>query len=186
MRYVPTVLLALAVIVLLVIAAVAAKAAPHERSCDGKAATHHVDRAKALIRHAYREERWQDPTPAKGDEKRAWQEHKRCVRDAELRERLEDYRDRRVEAFALYRRYRVAAPYPGPNGTWFAIPFYIVSCESYGGSWSASNGSHVGPYQLAWNWNPPWPVTSFADQVRHHEIARHLWTTYGSGQWACS
>jgi hypothetical protein len=186
-RFIPAALIAVGAIALLAAVLVTrAEAAPHERSCDGKSATFHADRARALIRHAYREERWEDAQPARGRERRAWQEHKRCVRDAGLRESIEDYRERKAEAFALYRRYRVAAPYPGPGGTWWAVPFYVVSCESYGGSWTASNGSHVGPYQLAWNWGPPWPVTSFADQVRHHEIAHHLWTTYGSGQWACA
>ncbi len=174
-----------AVLVALV-AASTATAAPHERSCDSQPATYHVARAKALIDTAYRDGRWEDRTPIKDRERRALAGHKRCVRDAELRQKIEDYRDQRQDDFDLYRRYRVAAPYPGPGGTWWAIPFYIVSCESYGGSWSASNGSHVGPYQLAWNWGPPWPVTSFEDKVVHHEIARRLWTTYGSSQWACA
>ena len=190
MNRLPTIALVVGTLALLAIVVVAAAraeaAAPHERSCDGKAATFHVKRAKALIADAYREERWADSSPAKDREKRAWQEHKRCVRDAELRERIEDYRDKRQETFDLYRRYRVAAPFPGPNGTWWAIPWWIVSCESYGGRWDVvSYAGALGAYQLL-NWPVPWPVNSFADQVAHHEMAAYLWANYGASKWDCA
>jgi hypothetical protein len=157
-----------------------------QRSCDGMPVQHHIHRARALIQGAYALERWGDETPAKRSEIRAFQDHKACIRDAELRQELIELRADLARDFKEYRAYRLITPYDGPNGTHWAIPFSIVACESYGGSWSASNGSHVGPYQLSWAWNPPWPVTSFADQLAHHRIAHMLWTNYGASQWACA
>jgi hypothetical protein len=185
MRYLPPALLALATAALLAFALLAARssAAPYERSCDGKPATFHVKRAKALIRHAYRNERWQD-----GPEGPTWREHKHCVRDAGLRKKVERYRERKADHFALYQRYRQATPYPGPGDTYWAIPWYIVSCESYGGRWDVvSYDGGYGPYQFTgWGGRFAWPVNGLRDKVTHHEFARYLWRSYGSSQWVCA
>lgn len=88
---------------------------------------------------------------------------------------------------------RDVAPYVGPNGTRWAIPWHIVSCESkgptapLGGDWTVSNselsGAH-GPYQLLGH-GEPWPVRSFRDRLAHHRIAAALWKGgRGSGNWA--
>jgi hypothetical protein len=185
MRYLPPALIALATAALLAFALLAARssAAPYERSCDGKPATFHVKRAKALIRHAYRDERWQS-----GPEGPIWQEHKHCVRDAGLRKKIASYRERKAEAFSDYRALRRVAPFPGPGDTWWAIPYYIVSCESYGGRWDVvSYDGGYGPYQFTgWGGRFAWPVRTAEDKLTHHRLARFLWTTYGSSQWVCA
>lgn len=110
------------------------------------------------------------------------------MRDAELRERIEERREEVAEAFGDYREYRLIAPYPGPGDTWWSIPWSIIYCETRAnpGSWTitAPDGG-LGPYQLT-GWPVPWPVTSFEDQLAHHRMARYLWTTYGSSQWVCA
>ena len=110
----------------------------------------------------------------------------RCQRSA---------RSRRIVRFhwGRYRRHwearRAAAaitPYPGPNGTRWAIPWGIVACESHG-SWSAYNPSGAaGPYQIMAMHGRPFPVRSAADRLRHHQIAANLWAG-GSGahHWVC-
>ena len=69
-----------------------------------------------------------------------------------------------------------------PNG--YAIPAYIVMCES-GGSWSAYNSSGAaGIYQLMPGWGRPWPVTNYAQAQEHHAIAAKLWAGgSGIGHW---
>lgn len=77
-------------------------------------------------------------------------------------------------------------PYPGPNGTRWAIPWSIVYCESKG-SWSAYNPSGAaGPYQLMPEWGRPFPVTSEADKLAHHRIAARVWNGgAGRSNWVC-
>jgi len=78
-------------------------------------------------------------------------------------------------------------PYEGPGGSRWAIPYYIVSCES-GGDYGAVNGSSGarGAYQMmpstyaaycsACDW-------SKADQDR---AAYVLYREQGGGPWACA
>lgn len=77
-------------------------------------------------------------------------------------------------------------PYPGPNGTRWAIPYYIVACESHG-NWNAYNPSGArGAYQFL-GWNVPWPVRSEADKVAHHRMAARLWAGgRGASHWVCA
>lgn len=72
-----------------------------------------------------------------------------------------------------------------PYGKW-AIPPYIVACES-GGSWSAYNPSGAsGPYQLL-GWGAPMPANTAARMARHHEIAAGLWAGgRGASHWVCA
>jgi hypothetical protein len=68
----------------------------------------------------------------------------------------------------------------------FAIPCYIIACES-GGSWSAYNPSGArGPYQFL-GWNVPWPVRSEADKIAHHRMGARLWAGgSGASHWVCA
>lgn len=75
-------------------------------------------------------------------------------------------------------------PYDCGSAGRFAIPCYVVACES-GYSWSAYNPSGArGPYQFL-GWNVPWPVTSWADKMAHHRMARYLWNDSPS-HWVCA
>jgi hypothetical protein len=73
-----------------------------------------------------------------------------------------------------------------PYGQW-AIPEYIVACES-GGDWGAYNPSGAaGPYQLMPVHGRPWPITSEADRIAHHRIAGNLWNGgAGASHWVCA
>ena len=84
----------------------------------------------------------------------------------------------------MYRAYRKVTPYrchSGPQG-WYAIPCYIVACESHY-SWSAYNPSGAaGVYQLMPEWGRPFPVRSFRDRLAHHRIAHSL----SLSNWVCA
>lgn len=93
---------------------------------------------------------------------------------------------------ARYKRhwsYRVQVasltPYPGPNGTRWAIPWSIVNCESHG-RWDAYNPSGAsGPYQLL-GWGAPMPANTPARRLAHHRIAARVWAGgAGRSNWVC-
>jgi hypothetical protein len=84
--------------------------------------------------------------------------------------------------FYLYRHYRQITPYRclrGREGT-FAIPCYIIECESHFNWWAhnPSGASYI--YQLL-GWGAP-PPNSFRNRVRNHEIAHSL----SLSNWACA
>ena len=159
----------------------------HAATCDGRSVVDHVHRAHVLLRSAYALERWQ--SGPKRSKIRAAQEHRRCIEVAKTRRQVGALRDRLAERLAAYaaEQQEVAelTPYPGPNGTHWAIPYSIVACES-GGSWTAANPSGaIGPYQLLGH-GAPWPVTSEADKLAHHRIAAALWNGgAGRSNWVC-
>lgn len=86
--------------------------------------------------------------------------------------------DGRHQAVGVYQRLT-------PYGRW-AIPTYIVECES-GGSWSAYNPSGaVGPYQLL-GWGAPYPAVTMHEKMMHHRIARDVWAGgAGASNWVCA
>jgi hypothetical protein len=79
---------------------------------------------------------------------------------------------------ARARHPELALPFPGPNGTRWAIPWAVVKCESgTSGLWRAANPSGaVGPYQLL----------GWAKRLVHHRIAARLYATNGLRDWAAS
>lgn len=101
--------------------------------------------------------------------------HRRAMKRTWARDRV---------SYGRYREFRQVAPYPG-GGTWWAIPYYIVACES-GGSWSAYNPSGAaGPYQLL-GWGAPYPADTWREKMANHRIAAGLWDDYGNSPWVCA
>ncbi|MGH2761392.1 MAG: hypothetical protein ACRDLD_02235 [Thermoleophilaceae bacterium] len=153
---------------------------------------HHRHRAKALIRRAHDLDRWRDPTPVRPGEKRRWQAHRRAILHRPVRLAIGRYRDRRERRFERHRRQQRSdciagvTVYSGLGGCW-AIPAYIVACES-GGSWGAYNGSGAaGPYQLMPMWGRPFPIADVVDKRAHHRIAARLYDGgAGASNWVCS
>lgn len=89
-------------------------------------------------------------------------------------------REQRIQIEAL-------TPYRGPDGSRWAIPWYVVNCESKG-DWSADNPSSDarGPYQLLGH-GEPWPANTPEARLRHHQIAAALWAGgRGSSNWVCA
>jgi hypothetical protein len=97
--------------------------------------------------------------------------------------------EKRDQWRAVFRRrlaYYRLTPFVCGNGTRWAIPCYIVACES-GYSWSAYNSSSGarGPYQFL-GWPVPWPVDSWEDKMAHHRMARDLYDGgNGRSHWVC-
>lgn len=96
------------------------------------------------------------------------------------------HHDRYKQARAYRRAVTALTPYPGPNGTRWAIPYYIVACESRG-RWDAYNPSGAsGPYQLL-GWGAPMPANTPARKLAHHRIAARLWAGgRGASHWVCA
>lgn len=98
------------------------------------------------------------------------------------------YQHRTEQRRKLRRKRELVAltPYSCGSAGRFAIPCYIVACES-GYSWSAYNPSGaLGPYQLL-GWGAPFPVVSWADKMEHHRIAGDLWDGGGgASHWVCA
>lgn len=92
--------------------------------------------------------------------------------------------NRERREYGRYRAFREIAPYRG-GGTYWAIPFYIVNCESRG-EWGAHNPSGAsGPYQLLGH-GAPYPATTWREKMENHRIARDLWLSLGSSPWVCA
>lgn len=87
-----------------------------------------------------------------------------------------------IAHWKLYRHYRQITPYRclrGREGT-FAIPCYIISCESHFNWWARNPSGALWIYQLL-GWGAPAPST-FRARVRNHEIAHSL----SLSNWVCA
>lgn len=132
--------------------------------------------AKRVARAGYAKKKWRDRTPVKPPQRIALIAAKACADDGGRRV-IKRIVGKRKSAFHLYRAYRRVAPYRCHGGSqgYYAIPCYVVACES-GYSWGADNpsSSAAGPYQLLDTHPRPWPVRGFRDRLRHHQIAAGL------------
>lgn len=92
----------------------------------------------------------------------------------------------RVRARAVRVQTRRLTPYRCATGR-FAIPCYIIQCESHG-KWTAFNPSGAaGPYQIMAMHGRPWPANTPAKRLAHHRIAAKLWAGgRGASHWVCS
>ena len=109
-----------------------------------------------------------------------------CQRSYRARKAVGRHHDRYKRAREQRKAIMRLTPYRGPNGSRWAIPWYIVACESRG-SWSAYNPSGArGPYQLL-GWKVPWPARTQADRLAHHRMATRLWRGgAGASHWVCA
>lgn len=96
-------------------------------------------------------------------------------------EKRKQWRSKFRKKLAYYR----LTPFVCGNGTRWAIPCYIVYCESHY-SWMAYNPSGaVGPYQLL-GWGAIYPARTWKAKMQNHRIARRLYLSQGSSPWVCS
>ncbi len=81
---------------------------------------------------------------------------------------------------------RKLTPYRCESGRW-AIPCYIVACESRGLWWALNRSGAAGPYQLMAMHGRPFPVRTLAQRLAHHRIASRLWRGgAGAHHWVCA
>jgi hypothetical protein len=81
---------------------------------------------------------------------------------------------------------RKLTPYRCATGRW-AVPCYIVACESRGlwGAWNRSGAA--GPYQIMPMHGRPFPANSLRKRLVHHRIASRLWAGgRGASHWMCA
>lgn len=105
---------------------------------------------------------------------------RRCARTARMHRLMLTIHSRRRHVWAWVAQIDAITSY----GKW-AIPPYIVACESHG-SWYAHNPSGAsGPYQLL-GWGAPYPATTPQTWALNHVIAARVWRTQGAGAWTCA
>lgn len=131
----------------------------------------------------FNKRKWKDATPVKREQKRWFRWHIACIYDPPTDHRLRAFLKKQKRAFYQYRR--TGGPLT-PYGKW-AIPSYIVACES-GGSWSAYNSSGAaGPYQIMPEHGRPFPANSWREKMAHHRIAGDLYAGgSGASNWVCA
>ena len=107
--------------------------------------------------------------------------HRKAMRKSWRKSKRAYYRHR-----GKMKYYHALTPYDCGSAGRFAVPCYIVACES-GYSWSAYNPSGaLGPYQLL-GWGAPFPVGGWRDKMEHHRIAGELWSGgSGASHWVCA
>ena len=118
-------------------------------TCDSKTLQSHIERGRAIIRHAYSTDRLTDPTPAKGSEKRAIRSHKFCVAK-DQRSRISKYRDRQSNKYEKALAKATAPEWPTPEslGVSSSTLAAIRACES-GGVYTTDTGNgFYGAYQF--------------------------------------
>lgn len=144
------------------------------KSCDAKSVAFHRHRARTILRHAYQSE------PSRS-EIEAYQAHKLCIRDEQIRDSLAGLRHRLKAKLEAESSWCSPDPAPDGGGCW-EIPVACVMDES-GGSWTAYNPSGArGAYQLLGH-GEPWPVTTRAQALEHHDIAEDLRASQGMSPW---
>ncbi len=150
-------------------------------SCDAKPSSFHAKRARGIARASFALKKWRDGTPVKPAQRRWFRWQVECIYSPPGDAKLRAYRKARKRDFYRYRN--TGGPLT-PYGKW-AIPGYIVACES-GGSWNAYNPSGaVGPYQLL-GWGAPFPVDSWKEKMAHHRLALYVMRVQGPGAWVCA
>lgn len=140
---------------------------------------------KPFSERVWRLNRWSRGKP--GHAAIAGQRRKLSCASAKQRKFMAEKWRRDRLRYGRYRVFRGLAPYPG-GGTWWAIPYSIVYCESgTSGLWAAANPSGaVGPYQLL-GWGAPYPADTWQERMANHRIAGEVWAGgAGAGNWVCA
>lgn len=161
----------------------------HPATTDGLSVVHHVKRFHKLIRSAYDPQRWQ-VGPQRSAIRKA-QAHKRAVRIAKVRGQLSDFRTRHRRLFRQVQASEEAlasiTPYDcGVHGS-FAIPCYVVECESHF-DWGAVNPSSgaFSAYQFLPSTYAGVCETCDRSRPDLHLAASRVWARSGGSEWECA
>ena len=138
-----------------------------------------VDQFKSVAKEVYRP--WYKPIHGK------WRLRKLKECASATRRELMRVAERRIvggRKRAIARFHRIA-PYEGPNGTRWAIPWPVVWCESgSSGLWHAQNGVYVSYAQVDSSlWSVPWPIRTMADKMGYHREVGEILDAQGTGAW---
>lgn len=153
-------------------------------TCDRYTATFHIKKIGKLSHATWDEKRWRRGINRKTN--RQIHAHVACLKRGKDRKVAQQLRNKQRDEFKLYRVYRNVTPFRchrGMRGT-YAIPCYIIECESHF-DWFAYNSSGASwIYQLL-GWGAPYPG-SWRAKVQNHIIAHEIYTSQGSSPWVCS
>lgn len=140
-----------------------------------------TSRDRAFVSRVWDHDRWRRGSP-KQTTIAAWRRSHPC---RELRQawRL----DRR--SFNAYRKRRLVTPYFG-GGRWWALPYYIVHCES-GADYHVGFAGAYGLLTATWQyWGGtalgPWGTAGEAPGWAQDIVAHRVWTEVGPVGWECA
>jgi hypothetical protein len=154
-------------------------------------ATHGLARFDRVLERAWEREDWTVDDPRSAGQVERLRHFKACARGDRVRRLM---REHAAETRRGYRRWQArlefrytVTPYDCGSHGFFAIPCYIVDCES-DFNWHAANGPHGGPYQINLGLHgAPWPIYGPAEKRAHHLIAARLWAGgSGASHWTCA
>jgi hypothetical protein len=111
----------------------------------------------------------------------------RCSGERLVRRHIADARKAYKRAKQRDQAESALTPYDCGSAGNFAIPCYIVECESRY-DWGAYNPSGAaGVYQIMPEHGRPWPADSEAARLEHHRIASELYAGgAGASNWVCA
>lgn len=156
-------------------------------TCDRSTAVHHIGEAKQTLRAGWAKKKWGDRSPVKPAQRREIANHLACLHRGKDRKAIKRYAHERKEAFFLYAEYRSYTPFRCGKGmySFYAIPCYIIECESHFDWWASNSSGALWIYQLL-GWGAPAPV-NWAAKVENHRIAHEV--SSGSrnfSPWVCA
>jgi hypothetical protein len=166
----------------------AAASTPSLSVCGGHPHRHGVARFQRVLDRAWERSDPYDDSPMSAKQQARLRHFRTCSRPGTLDEMKDRARAARksYHRWSERRRFMLSLPYRCVGHGRWAVPCAVVSCES-GYSWTATNGPHLGPYQVnveVWGYLP-WPATSFNDRRAHHEMALRILREQGAGAWSC-
>lgn len=164
---------------------------PLRTKCYGSFHQFTVDEFKPLARRIYRHKGWRRDDPLTNKKRFLMKRMKKCAQNPLSRKRMRHLQARSARAWY---RWKIAeeetyenTPEVGPGGTHWAIPWYIVSCES-GGDYGAINTSSGarGAYQMMPSTYGEYCVRCDWSKADQDRAARALYEAKGSGPWSCA
>lgn len=175
---------------------------PLPDSCDSLPAKTHINKFHRIVDNAYAPKRWKDATPATELQKRRWSKERRCVTDLNRRDRMNNYLDKARAEFREHRQHklrqkrrreerreerRALTPYDCGSHGRFAIPCYVVACES-GYDWGAvnpSSGAFTAYQFLPSTYRGACRECNYR-RLDYHYAASVVWARSGGGEWVCA